>query len=285
MSIYIIIGILVCIGVALFFVIIKQKKRIIHLEEEKNFKCKEQEALEKKLEYYHKKDNATDQFFSIVTHDLRGPVGNTASILQTMLDNPGIYDEETTSEILLALKDSAKQSLDLLTTLSQWSRLQRNKTKTHIEVFTIVDVVENAISKVKNYAGKKNISINVEYRDQNPTLSSDMALISVMLQHLLINAIKFSNPGNQVSVFISATDKGIQFQVEDNGIGIAKEDQPRVMDTEDFFFTYGTDNEKGPGLGLTVVQEYAKLLNGKVWFASKKDEGSDFYILLPNIVS
>ncbi|MDY0286805.1 MAG: hypothetical protein RBR21_11780, partial [Bacteroidales bacterium] len=76
---------------------------------------KKQSSLEDKhqeakrvIDEFNKKEKSMDQFFAIVTHDLRGPVGNTGSILQTLIENPDIYDSDTQREILSALKDSAK---------------------------------------------------------------------------------------------------------------------------------------------------------------------------------
>jgi signal transduction histidine kinase len=282
---YILPAILLIVIAILVFYLIKGNREIRFLKQNNNIAVNDCSALEKQLESYQKKDEATDRFFAIVTHDLRGPIGNTGSILQTMLENPGIYDEETTIEILTALKDTSKQSLELINTLSQWSRIQRKKTKVHPEPFVVQDLIENVISKTKERAAHKNISLSPIYNSPNPTLTSDIKLASDILYHLVINAIKFSHNGTEVKIYISEEKEGVQFHVEDNGIGISEANMKKVMDKYDFFHTYGTDNEKGPGLGITIVMEYTEMLQGKFHAESKMEEGSDFFVLLPNIVS
>lgn len=285
MHIYITIGALLCLGLVVSIIIIKQKNKIQFLKTEWSDLKLDLERLKKDIDDYQKKEQSIDQFFSIITHDLRGPIGNTASILKTIIENPEIYDEATTNEIMVALKDSSKNTMELLNTLSQWSRIRRDKIKTNIESFAVVDLVENAISMIRHRAEIKNISIKTTYNVPTPSLSSDMVLCSGMLQHLLTNAIKFSHEGSEIKLFVNTKDDAIEFHVEDNGVGIAEQDKHRVLDLDDMFFTYGTKNEKGSGLGLIIIQEYCKLVNGKVWFTSKQDQGSDFYLLLPNIVA
>lgn len=241
----------------------------------------EKEKLEKEQQIYKEKESSMEAFFSIITHDLRGPIGNFGSILQTMLENPDIYDDETTLDILNALKDTAKDTMDLLETLSQWSRLQRNKTIAHFEPFNVHNVVELAINKVKNKSDAKQIVITSNCKTSDLQLNSDITLVNTILIHLLTNAIKFSNQKSKIKVTITKEEEGIGFQIEDNGVGINAEDFDKILDPNEFFFTYGTNNEKGPGLGITIVHQYCKLLGGKFWFESKKNQGSDFYVYLP----
>ncbi len=286
MSFYIItIGVILCLGLVVSIIIIKQKNKIQFLKTHYSELNLDLEILKKEIDEYQKKEKSIDQFFSIITHDLRGPIGNTASILKTIIENPEIYDEATTNEIMVALKESSKNTMELLNTLSQWSRIRRDKINTNIEPFSVVDLVDNAILSIEHKAKTKNISIKTTYNSPSPSLSSDMVLCSAMLQHLLTNAIKFSHEGSEILLFVTIKDNALEFHVEDNGVGIAEQDKHRVLDLDNMFFTYGTKNEKGPGLGLIIVQEYCKLVNGKVWFTSKQGQGSDFYILLPNIVA
>ncbi len=282
MHIYIIFGILLIGFIILALIYNKQRQQLKAIGQDFSSLKDADEINQRTLEKYQKREKSLDQFFAIVTHDLRGPVGNTYSILQTMLDNPDIYDEETKQEILVALKDSAYVSQNLLNTLSQWSRIQRNKTQFHPEPFEIPDLLRSTLSRVKTAASGKEISIKTTTSSPTLTLNSDISLNVVILQHLLDNAIKFSMPGKSVLLNACKKDKGIEFHIEDSGVGIHEEDFEKILDKETFYFTYGTENEKGPGLGLIIVQEYCKLAGGKFWFESVKDQGSDFYVFIPN---
>ena len=242
----------------------------------------EKEKLETDRQLNAEKESSMETFFSIITHDLRGPIGNFGSILQTMLENPGIYDEETTLDILNALKDTAKNTMDLLETLSQWSRLQRNKTTAHFEPFNVHSVVEMAIKKVQHKLDAKEIVITTNCLTTDFQLNSDITLVNTILIHLLTNAIKFSHQESEIILTVSKEKEGIKFHIEDNGVGINAEDFDKILDQNSFYFTYGTNNEKGPGLGITIIQNYCNLLGGKLWFESKKNEGSDFYVYLPS---
>lgn len=156
MSFYIItIGVILCLGLVVSIIIIKQKNKIQFLKTHYSELNLDLEILKKEIDEYQKKEKSIDQFFSIITHDLRGPIGNTASILKTIIENPEIYDEATTNEIMVALKESSKNTMELLNTLSQWSRIRRDKINTNIEPFSVVDLVDNAILSIEHKAKQK----------------------------------------------------------------------------------------------------------------------------------
>ncbi|HPE86206.1 MAG TPA: HAMP domain-containing sensor histidine kinase [Bacteroidales bacterium] len=258
------------------------KRTVIRLKKKQSRLEDKQREATQVIDEFKKKEKSMDQFFAIVTHDLRGPVGNTGSILQTLIENPEIYNPETQHEILSALKDSAKQSLELLDTLSQWSRIQRKKVQINLEPFSVQDAIDIVIERIKERALAKNISIEINRKKTEILLNSDISLITIMLQHLMVNAIKYSYPRSKIILTVDETEEGVQFSIEDDGSGIEKENFSRILDTTDYYYTYGTADEKGPGLGITIVQEYCKLINGKLWFESKKEEGSTFFLQLEN---
>ena len=270
--------IILILAVVVFLLIKKNKNTLSNY----NTLLIEKGQLEKDQQAYTKKESSMETFFSIITHDLRGPIGNFGSILQTMLENPGIFDEETTLEILNTLKDTAKNTMELLETISQWSRLQRNKTTASFEPFNVHTAVEIAINKVKQKSDAKQIVITYDCCTVEFILNSDMVLVHTILIHLLTNAIKFSHPESEIKLAVTKEQEGIKFHVEDNGVGINADDFDKILNTNEFFYTYGTNNEKGSGLGVTIIQYYCTLLGGKLWFESKKDEGSDFYVYIPS---
>jgi len=131
-------------------------------------------------------------------------------------------------------------------------------------------------------AGAKKIQLGVEAgADLPPFIDGDRALLQQALYNLVENAIKYTPEGRWVKLCVRAYPEALLFEVRDNGIGIPAADQPRLFEK----FYRGSQREarqqRGSGLGLSIVRSIAERHGGKVWLESQAGKGSTFYLLVP----
>ncbi len=106
-------------------------------------------------------------------------------------------------------------------------------------------------------------------------------MMKTVLRNLLSNAIKFSYAGGRIDVDCKEKNGFLEVSVKDRGQGISEEHQQGLLDDGLHFISYGTQKEKGSGLGLQLCKDFVKMNHGKLWFESKEGEGSTFYFSMP----
>jgi signal transduction histidine kinase len=126
----------------------------------------------------------------------------------------------------------------------------------------------------------KNIKIITNVKE-NTTIKADMNMLNAILRNLISNAIKFSNSGSTIEVNANKNHLGYIISVKDQGIGIPEELKDHIFSTTGKTSRKGTDGEDSTGLGLVLSKEYVLKHNGKIWFESKVNEGTTFYIEIP----
>lgn len=219
-----------------------------------------------------------DKFFSILSHDLKGPMGSIVSLLE-MLQN----DCEDRQEKMLSLAyQSAKRTYTLLEELLLWGRLQINKVQFNSQMIDLKWLINDVVLFQKYVAAdKKEIKIQTNLTE-TVVVFCDIAMVKVVIQNLLSNAIKFSNPGGVVTVGCKPQEGNkMLFYVSDTGIGIPPQEGEKLFLIDQFFSTKGTGGEQGTGLGLILCKELIEKHGGAIWIESETDKGSSFYFTLP----
>jgi signal transduction histidine kinase len=222
-------------------------------------------------------NNMKDKLFSVIGHDLRGPMANIPVII-------GIIEEETTIEepfkgLLLSLKEQAEATVETLEKLLLLGKsVMKGKTITFVNFAPGIYIRKN-IELLHLLATKKNITI--EDNALPDDIYADSGHFDFIIRNLLSNAIKFSFSGGKIILNSSpdAIPGFILFSVADNGAGIKASELPRMFKSS-VNSTYGTANEKGTGIGLMLCEEFVTLNGGKIWVESKEGIGSTFYFSL-----
>ena len=133
-------------------------------------------------------------------------------------------------------------------------------------------------------AHNKNIQIQITEDSPSIEIISDPDLVKTIIRNFISNALKFSYSGGRVQIHISNLENHIQVKVEDFGSGIAEDKKQNLLsDKETGYTSYGTNNEEGSGLGLSLCKEFTEKLGGEIWFESELEKGSSFYIKIPKI--
>jgi signal transduction histidine kinase len=221
-----------------------------------------------------------DRMMSIIAHDLRGTIGNQLTAIEVLNRMEATGHKGIDRKKLLGnLKHAATYSLELLENLLHWSRLEENKTYYHPEEINLERVVSGCVSIFDETARKKDIS--VEQRIKDPTmLHADRIMLEAIVRNLLSNAIKFSKSGGHILLSAREEDSYIQFEVRDEGIGMTPEQIDKVVNNGGYT-QRGTANEKGAGIGITLVREFTSLHRGRFSIESEPGKGTRVVIDLP----
>lgn len=221
-----------------------------------------------------------DKLIAIISHDLRAPFTSLLGFTEILLHEPNLGEEEK-REYLNYIYDASKIQLQMVNDLLDWTRLQTGAMKFEPQRIEIKDVVENCISVLTGVAIRKNIEIKAE-GGKGVFVNADERLITQAVTNLLSNAVKFTPSGKKVKVEIGLFKENmIEVIVKDEGVGISESNQMKLFKVESKFSQMGTAGEKGSGLGLALVKEIIEKHNGKIWFYSELQKGSEFHFTIP----
>lgn len=219
-------------------------------------------------------------FVANVSHELRTPLTTIKGYAETLLE--GALREEVAFQFVQVIKRHTDRLTKIVEDLLMLSKIESKEFQLKVEVISLRDLIDDVIDFVKEPAEKKKISISRNEIPSSLALEADRNYLEQVLTNLLDNAIKYTPEGGRVTISAIEKDRGeIQFSIEDNGIGIPKEDIPRIF--ERFYrVDKGRSQELGgTGLGLSIVKHLVQAHGGRVWVESQLGKGSTFYFTLP----
>jgi two-component system phosphate regulon sensor histidine kinase PhoR len=225
-------------------------------------------------------EKVRQDFVANVSHELRTPLTTIKGYAETLLE--GALQEEVAPQFIQIIKRHTDRLAKIVEDLLTLSKIETREFQLKLEPIFVSALIDGTIDFVKDSAGKKKISVHIN--DISPSLSvlADYDYLERVLINLLDNAIKYGREGGEIIVSAAKTDREeLQFSVRDNGIGIPKEDLPRIF--ERFYrVDKGRSQELGgTGLGLSIVKHIIQVHGGKVWVESQLEKGSTFYFTLP----
>ena len=138
------------------------------------------------------------------------------------------------------------------------------------------------ISVLNRNAGDKNIVIS-NLVDPELSLVADKEMLETIIRNTMNNSIKFTPDGGKITVSSHRDNRGIVICVEDNGVGIAKDNLEKLFQIDSNYKTKGTKGERGTGLGLVICKEFVDYHKGEIWVESVLGEGTKFFISLPSL--
>ncbi len=242
---------------------------------------KEAEASLLKSETELRDTNASkDKFFSIIAHDLKSPLAALRSMIGMLDDSLEEFSDEEIKEVVHEMNQSGKQVYELLEDLLSWSRAQTGKIQYHPDNFDISIVAVNVLTLLKANAEKKDINLHSKIKE-GTVCYADPNMISTVLRNLISNALKFTNTKGEVFIDSKETDSFLEISVNDNGVGISKENLEKLFRIDVHLTTIGTSNEKGTGLGLILCKEFIETNDGRIWVESEPGNGTSFKFTLP----
>jgi len=217
------------------------------------------------------------KILSILGHDLRSPLNSITTVLNVLANYP--LPEEHRLRLQKELLDTTRNTSEMLMNLLSWSSEQMQGIEPKLISVNVQMVLQKVLENQQFIAQSKEIKFTT-YIDQSIYVLADYNMLEVVLRNLINNAIKFTAPLGMVTIAAQKTDDSCLISIQDNGIGMSEE-QLSTLFTMDIHSTYGTNNEKGIGLGLVLCKDFTELQGGKIWVESTVGQGSVFYISLP----
>ncbi len=225
--------------------------------------------------------NATkDKLFSIIGHDLRGPLGSLIHLLEGMAENPDTLTPEEQSAVLKNLHVSAKGAYHLLENLLSWARSQRGDIQRNPSDLQLAELVNTNFRQLGGIARDKSITLRSAVAD-DITAHADADMVLLVIRNLVSNAIKFTPEGGEVAVSAAAGDSEVTVSVADTGVGIPEENRGLLFRPDTHLTTRGTHDEKGSGLGLMLCRDLVEQNGGAIRVDERPGGGSVFRFTLP----
>ncbi len=236
---------------------------------------------QKNIETQLQKINITkDKLFSIIGHDLRGPIGGLMQMLDYINENSSEISTEVIYTFLGKLKFLAKDTYQLLDNLLFWSMSNNNEVTAVPDKIDVKELIETNINLNSYLSKNKNLTITSSI-EESFFAYADENMINLVLRNILSNAMKFTSNNGNINIKAAKNNKFIQITISDTGIGISKEDIAKILSEDKFYTSRGTNNEKGSGLGLKLCKNFITKNNGTFYIESVVGKGSSFIINLP----
>ena len=242
----------------------------------KNYTAQKQLADEKALTL-EMMNAEKDKLFSIISHDLRSPLALTQQYFSALKEVD--MDNEERQELEKELVNNLSNAEELLNNLLNWAKNQMQNATPQIKKINLNQLLEKKMEVFQNIALKKDIVLTINI-NENIAVKADMDMLRLIIRNLLNNAIKFTPAGGKIELTAIKQDADCVISVKDNGIGIPANKHGDIFSLK-ANSTYGTENEKGTGLGLVLCKDYTLLQNGKIWFTSTEGVGTTFFVSLP----
>ncbi|AXJ01036.1 His Kinase A (phospho-acceptor) domain-containing protein [Cyclonatronum proteinivorum] len=222
-----------------------------------------------------------DRFFSIIAHDLRGPLSGTMGLAEVLANEARNLSIDEIAELSNALYGSTSDMYKLLLNLLDWARLQMGLVNYKPEAVEAKSVINEGLSMYEAKVKEKNLVVELT-GDDNIKLFVDHNMISSVMRNIISNAIKFTPKGGKITIrtYLSG-ENAATIEVKDSGIGIPPEIQKKLFRLDENVSRNGTEGEESTGIGLLLSRDITLKNKGTLTFSSTEGKGSVFNIELP----
>jgi signal transduction histidine kinase len=218
------------------------------------------------------------KFVSTASHEFRTPLAtmlSSAELLEHYSENLG---PEERRNLLQTIQSSAKRMSEMIDDVLTLGRAESGVLKLNLGPTNLRELCERVVSEFRIAQGRHHV-ITLDDRFDRLEAYMDERLLRHILNNLLSNAVKYSPPGSEVTFSLERRDDKAAIEIQDRGIGIPPEDQPRMF--ESFHRASNVENRPGTGLGLAIVKKAVELHGGEISLKSAVGAGTRFTIVLP----
>lgn len=237
-------------------------------------------AVIRNVSYQKENERLRDDFIATLTHDLRTPLLAAISGLDFMLKGTLGEISEKQKELVFAMKKSNEDMLGLTNALLEVYRYEAGKIFLCKTRFCVNELIKDCAKELEVLFKQNNTEIIFDFENEELMINADKNEIRRVISNLLGNAIKHGGENTKVIVKSQKIGKDAQISVEDNGVGLSKEDQMKLFKR----FSQGTSKKRScsTGLGLYLSRRIVEAHNGSIWVESEIDKGSKFIFNLKN---
>ncbi|WPP51690.1 PAS domain-containing sensor histidine kinase [Catalinimonas niigatensis] len=217
----------------------------------------------------------------ILSHDLSRPLTNIQSLSGILADELKPYNEKEIDKIIGMIAESSKRGINLIRTFVQQEFLESAQAKLIKKRVNIVHECKMVMDQYQEEEQMVGKTFYFEASSDAISMRIDDAKFMQVINNLLSNAIKFTQEGGVITVRVLEEDDHVLITVEDDGVGIPKHLQEGLFDRFSKARREGLKGEPSTGLGMSIIKNIVEWHKGKIWFESKEQKGTIFYIKLP----
>jgi signal transduction histidine kinase len=223
-------------------------------------------------------DQAKTEFVALASHQLRTPLTAVSWYTEMLLKKDFGELNEKQSDYLGEIYAGNQGMIDLVDDLLNASRIDMGTLKVKPELVNLAEAMENVLSEFSSQISQKNISIEKKFSRNLPLVKIDPEHLGIVFQNILSNAVKYTPLKGKITIEMRRQNSHILVKIADNGWGIPAAQQKKI-----FTKLFRADNVRkkdteGTGLGLYIARAIVKKSGGKIWFESKENKGTVFYI-------
>ena len=255
----------------------EHNQRVI-LEEEVKMRTIEIQQQNLELEEVN---HVKDKLLSVVSHDIRGPLGSLHLALN--LVKTGSLSAEEFQKVSEDLEARLTHTTEFIDNLLQWAKLQMRGETFEPDRLDVSKLADESVKLLEPGGAQKDIVIKNHIQGRLEAYA-DLNMIRSVFRNLLTNAIKFTKPHGTISISGYRVDDHIIVSVADSGIGIPEKNRNKLF-TISSVATQGTKQEKGTGLGLLLCKEFVEKNGGNIWFETEEGKATTFYFSIPEFVA
>ena len=240
--------------------------------------------IARRTEELQKSNYTKDRLFSIISHDLRGPITSFHNIAKLVNHYNKLGEKEKIERLSLRIDHSVNNLNHLLDNLLHWALSQTKEISCRVEKIDIVRLLQEVIGMYMESILAKELQLTTAF----PTyieVAGDYDTLSTVFRNIVSNAIKYTHRNGSIHIAINQENDQVLIQLSDTGIGVAAEKLSSIFSIDERKSTQGTENEKGTGLGLLVTKEFVQLNKGAIHISSAINKGTEVSIFLPGYSS
>lgn len=227
-----------------------------------------------------KLENIRKDFVANVSHELKTPVTSIKGFVET-LRSGGVENENTRNKFLEIIYFESERLIRLVEDILMLSNLENSKSPHNVKKIIVEETLQEIVQIVQQLADKKNINISTKIITDLPPISFNIDQFKQMLINIIDNAIKYTPEDGAIDIIAKRQENNIVIEIRDNGIGIPKEDLPRLFER-----FYRVDKARsrtagGTGLGLAIVKHILQSMNGQIRLESELGKGTSFILYIP----
>ncbi len=256
--------------------------KIVAIKQDVTARKTAEAALVESQQQLKELNETKNKLFSIIGHDLRGPIGTLKMVLNVLINDIEQRSLEDTRKLLESVYASTSVTFDLLENLLMWARSQQDAVSMVQTAIVIRQVVSENIALLSELAINKGQTLH-NHVTEDYLAFADQNMTNTVIRNLIMNAIKFSEPTKHIHIKARVEDAFVVVMVCDEGRGIPPEDIERLFLPS--YTSTGTAGEKGTGLGLLLCKDLVERQGGRLWVESEPGKGSTFSFSLPLFIS
>ncbi len=219
-------------------------------------------------------------FISILAHDLKNPFSTFMNLVKYIKENLHRLNAENLQQFIEIINDSAQNTYQLLIDLLNWARSESGNIPFNPQSINCNEMI-NSVTKLFELQSIKKGTAIINYSPDDRYMYADVDIMKTVLRNLISNALKFTNPGGNISINVIELTEEICLSVKDDGVGMDEESLSNLFSITKISTTPGTDNEQGSGFGLIVCKQFVAMHKGRIEVQSEEGKGTTFTIYIP----